>query len=51
MSLFHNLFGQHLPDVEANRWDRGNFVSRCEVCRRAMIKLPGLGWQIQQAAA
>jgi hypothetical protein len=45
MSL-HQWFGRHLPEVDANRWDRGNFVSRCAVCRKDMVKLPGLGWKL-----
>ena len=46
MSL-HTLFGRHLPDHVASRWDRGNFVTRCTVCQAAMIKLPGLAWKLR----
>lgn len=45
MSL-HSWLGRHVPDPDANRWDRGSFISRCLVCSRAMEKLPGLGWRI-----
>jgi hypothetical protein len=45
---FHQWFGRHIPDVDANRWDRGGFVSRCSICRVAMIKLPGLDWQLEK---
>ena len=50
MSL-HDWLGRHLPDHESSHWDRGNFVSRCATCGRAMIKLPGLSWQLRSAAA
>ena len=48
MSL-HSWFGRHDPDTHASRWDSGHFVSRCTVCRRDMIKLPGLAWQLRSA--
>jgi hypothetical protein len=43
----HNLFGKHLPDHVASRWDCGHFVTRCTVCGKAMIKLPGMTWQLR----
>jgi hypothetical protein len=43
--ILHRLFGRHLPDHVASRWDRGKFVTSCTVCDAAMIKLPGTGWQ------
>jgi len=46
----HDWFGRHEADTEASRWDRGSFVSRCTVCDRAMIKLPGLAWQLRGTA-
>ena len=48
MSL-HDWLGRHVADLEASRWDRGRFVSRCTVCDRAMIKPPGLTWQLHTA--
>jgi hypothetical protein len=50
MSL-HGWFGRHVPDTAANHWDRGTFVSRCSICRAAMVKLPGLGWRLQGASS
>ena len=46
----HSWLGRHVPDVDANRWDRGIFVSRCAVCSAAMEKLPGLGWRLAKVA-
>ena len=48
MSL-HNWLGRQVADLKARHWDRGSFVSRCTVCDRAMIKLPGLAWQLRVA--
>lgn len=48
MSLHHWL-GGHVADLKASRWDRGSFVTSCTVCDRAMIKLPGLTWQLRVA--
>jgi len=45
----HEWLGRHVADSQASRWDRGNFVSTCTVCDRAMIKLPGLAWQLRPA--
>ena len=45
MSL-HDWFGRHVPDPDANHWDSGYFVSRCTVCGREMIRLPGLPWRM-----
>lgn len=50
MSL-HRLFGTHRADLKASRWDQGQFVSTCTVCSADMIKLPGLQWQLKDAAA
>ena len=46
----HDWFGRHAADTEAGHWDRGRYVSRCIVCGRAMIKLPGLTWQLRGPA-
>lgn len=43
--ILHTLFGRHLVDFKASRWDRGRFVSHCTVCGCEMVKLPGLTWQ------
>ena len=48
MSL-HDWLGRHIADLKTSHWDRGNFVSNCTVCGRAMIKLPGLPWQVGAA--
>ena len=48
MSL-HDWLGTHVADTKDSRWDRGSFVSQCTVCGRAMIKLPGLAWQLRAA--
>jgi hypothetical protein len=48
MSL-HSWLGRHVPDVDANRWKHGAFVSRCAVCSGVMEKLPGLGWRLRKA--
>ncbi|MDP8993690.1 MAG: hypothetical protein M3N07_01710 [Pseudomonadota bacterium] len=45
MSL-HDWLGRHVPNLKISHWDRGNFVSRCAVCDGAMIKPPGLSWQL-----
>lgn len=49
MSL-HDWLGRHVADPDGNRWEQGSFVSSCTVCGRAMIKLPGLSWQLRQKA-
>jgi hypothetical protein len=48
MSL-HDWLGRHVADLKASHWERGSFVSSCTVCGRAMIKLPGLTWQLRTA--
>jgi hypothetical protein len=45
----HDWLGRHIADLKTSHWDRGNFVSNCTVCGRAMIKLPGLPWQVGAA--
>lgn len=49
MSL-HDWLGRHEPDHASSRWDRGAFVSRCVQCGRSMVKPPGLGWTLGEAA-
>ena len=48
MSL-HSLLGRHDADLKSSHWEKGSFVSRCTVCDAAMIKLPGLAWQLRPA--
>ena len=43
MSL-HDMFGRHLADTGYSHWEGGRFVSRCTVCQREMVKLPGMAW-------
>ena len=50
MSL-HDWFGRHAADLRHSRWEGGHFVSACTECGRAMIKLPGLAWQLRKSAA
>jgi hypothetical protein len=45
--MLHNLLGKHVADVEASRWERGYFVSRCIECGSEMIKLPGQSWRVR----
>jgi hypothetical protein len=47
----HDLFGRHVADLKTSHWDRGSFVSCCTVCGRAMVKLPGLTWQLRTTSA
>jgi hypothetical protein len=49
MSL-HSLFGKHVPDFQASRWEQGLFVSQCTACGAAMIKRPGLQWQLRRGS-
>lgn len=46
---FHEWFGRHSANLKTSHWDGGDFVSRCIVCDREMIKLPGLRWQMRQS--
>jgi len=48
--ILHDWFGRHAADLADGHWDRGRYVSRCTVCGRAMIKLPGLPWQLRGLA-
>jgi hypothetical protein len=47
MSL-HDWIGRHVADVKNSHWERGHFVSSCELCGRDMIKLPGLPWRLRE---
>ena len=48
MSL-HDWLGRHVADHAASHWDAGHFVTRCTMCGREMIKLPGLPWRLRPA--
>ena len=47
MSL-HDWFGRHVADTKDSHWDGGYFVTRCTLCDRAMVKLPGLPWKLRE---
>jgi hypothetical protein len=44
---FHSMFGKHTADLKTSAWEQGHFVSRCTACGAAMIKPPGLVWQLR----
>jgi hypothetical protein len=44
---FHTLFGKHAANLKTSRWESGQFVSQCVTCGAAMVKPPGLDWQLQ----
>jgi hypothetical protein len=46
--MLHDLFGKHLPDFKASHWEAGEFVTRCTVCDRTMIKLAGADWRLRR---
>jgi hypothetical protein len=46
MMILHDLLGRHVPDFKASHWEGGAFVTRCTVCDRPMVKLPGLDWRL-----
>ena len=50
MSL-HDWFGRHVADLKGSHWECGHFVTRCTLCEREMIKLPGLPWQVRKNEA
>lgn len=45
--FIHDLFRNHVADPQGNHWEDGQFVSRCEICGRAMVKPPGGDWKLQ----
>ncbi len=47
MSLHHWL-GRHVADLKFSHWDGGYFVTRCTLCGRSMVKLPGLPWKLRE---
>ncbi|HYD13017.1 MAG TPA: hypothetical protein VEC11_09230 [Allosphingosinicella sp.] len=46
MSL-HDWLGTHAPDLRGSHWEGGRFVTRCTICGKAMVKLPGLSWKLK----
>ena len=46
----HSLFGRHVVDSGFSHWDAGHFVSRCTICQKPMVKLPGLPWGLRGRA-
>jgi hypothetical protein len=50
MSL-HDWLGKHVADHASSHWEAGYFVTRCTLCGRAMVKLPGLPWRLREGGA
>lgn len=50
MSL-HDWLGTHAADTKRSHWEGGHFVTRCEVCGKPMVKLPGLPWRLRTSKA
>jgi len=50
MSL-HDWLGNHAADLKDSHWEGGYFVTRCIVCGKAMVKLPGLPWKLRERGA
>jgi len=50
MSL-HDWLGTHAPDLKHSHWEGGHFVTRCTVCGKTMVKLPGLSWKLKAKKA
>jgi hypothetical protein len=50
MSL-HDWLGTHAPDLKNSHWEGGHFVTRCTVCGKTMVKLPGLSWKLKAKKA
>jgi hypothetical protein len=50
MSL-HDWLGTHRADLKDSHWEAGYFVTRCLVCGKAMVKLPGLPWKLKARRA
>jgi len=47
----HDWLGTHSADLKASHWDGGYFVTRCTVCGKPMLKLPGLPWRLGEPKA
>lgn len=50
MSL-HDWLGRHAADLAFSHWEAGYFVTRCTLCGRPMVKLPGLPWRLRESRA
>jgi len=50
MSL-HDWLGNHVADTKDSHWEGGHFVTRCGICGKAMVKLPGLPWRLRGSQA
>ena len=50
MSL-HDWLGTHAPDLRGSHWEGAHFVTRCTVCGKTMVKLPGLSWKLKAKKA
>jgi hypothetical protein len=46
----HDRFGWHLVDHGHSHWEEGEFLSRCSICRRVMIKHPGEQWRVRRVS-
>ena len=47
----HDWLGTHVADLKGSHWEDGYFVTRCKVCGKMMVKLPGLPWKLRQGRA
>ena len=45
MSL-HDWLALHRPDLRDSHWEGARFVTRCTVCGKQMVKLPGQPWRV-----
>lgn len=45
--ILHDWLGRHIADLTDSHWEGGHFVTHCTKCRREMVKLPGLPWQVK----
>ena len=50
MSL-HDRLGRHVADLQFSHWEEGHFVTRCSLCGRPMVKLPGQPWRLRESRA
>lgn len=47
LASLHDRFDWHVADHEFSHWEGAEFVSRCSICLRAMIKRPGEPWRVR----
>ena len=43
----HDKFGWHIADHGHSHWEGAEFLSRCSICLRVMIKVPGQPWRVR----